>query len=129
MGVKVKDSMYCPRCQAPVAAQRNTHRARNAAAVVALPVTAGLSALGARYPEEWHCPRCGGAVIHQSSSPAGAKPRTVPWVDQLVQARRAQGEHTEQELAEYRDTLMRRYELGDYAPPGLFARVRQWLRE
>jgi hypothetical protein len=54
--------MYCVACERPVAAQKATHRFRNMAATVTLPATAFVSAL-AYTKGEWHCPRCGGAVV------------------------------------------------------------------
>src|SRR4051812_24833875 len=61
MGVKVRGSMYCEACNRPVAGQKGTHRFRNVAATVALPVTMGASAR-AYAAGQWHCPHCGGPV-------------------------------------------------------------------
>jgi len=61
VGQKVKGGMYCDRCDRPVAAVKNTHRIRNAAGVLALPATGGLSAAGMK-GERYLCPLCGGHV-------------------------------------------------------------------
>ena len=59
MGVKVKGGMYCPQCQAPVAAQKTGHGIRNAIATVTAPVGGVMFAA----VEGWHCPTCGGPVV------------------------------------------------------------------
>jgi ribosomal protein L7/L12 len=58
MAVKVKPGMYCERCQKPVAAQKQTHKARS---VLLGPVTYGA---GVKVGE-WHCPDCGGPVVSE----------------------------------------------------------------
>jgi len=50
--------MWCPRCQCHILAVKNTHPARNTAAVLAMPLTGGLSLAGAGV-SDWNCPSCG----------------------------------------------------------------------
>jgi len=70
VGQKIKGGMYCDRCDRPVAAVKNTHRIRNAAGVLALPATGGLSAAGMK-GERYMCPLCGGHVHGASGSRTG----------------------------------------------------------
>lgn len=59
MAVKVKPGMYCERCETPVAAQKQTHKARS---LLLGPLTYGAAVKVG----EWHCPVCGGPVIPAS---------------------------------------------------------------
>jgi hypothetical protein len=61
MGQKIGGDMYCDRCRCHVLGVKNTHPARNAAAVLAMPLTGGLSLAGAGV-SDYQCPNCGGPV-------------------------------------------------------------------
>jgi hypothetical protein len=68
--------MWCEGCQSPVAAQRSTHRLRNATSIGAAPLTGGLSLLGAR-SDDWCCPGCGGPVKRLPQTPSWLEERSV----------------------------------------------------
>jgi DNA-directed RNA polymerase subunit RPC12/RpoP len=62
MGQKYKGGMWCPYCQKPVLAVKNTHKLRNTLSIMALPATNVLSAGGIK-SEGYACPNCGGPAI------------------------------------------------------------------
>lgn len=55
--MKMKGGMYCPACERPVMAVKNTHRLRNTAAIVTAPVGFPFAKV-----EGYICPNCGGPV-------------------------------------------------------------------
>jgi ssDNA-binding Zn-finger/Zn-ribbon topoisomerase 1 len=87
MGVKVKGGMWCPNCGA-VAAQKSTHRFRNVAATLTLPLTGGASALGYA-AGGWMCTNCGGPVysLKQAEAAAEAQKPATPAETPEQQAR------------------------------------------
>ena len=74
MGQKVKGGMWCLACQKPVMGMKNTHRVRNAASTLALPVTApflGPLMRGGFKNEGYICPTCGGpACVRRVRKPS-----------------------------------------------------------
>jgi ssDNA-binding Zn-finger/Zn-ribbon topoisomerase 1 len=62
MGQKYKGGMYCPQCQKPVMAVKNTHKLRNTLSIMALPATNVLSGAAIK-SEGYICPNCGGPAI------------------------------------------------------------------
>ena len=62
MGQKIKGGQWCPTCERPVMAVKNTHRARNAIAAGNAVATAGFSLLFAK-SEPYICPTCGGSTL------------------------------------------------------------------
>lgn len=68
MAVKVKPGMHCERCDKPVAAQKQTHKARS---ILTTPL---IGAAGWKVGE-WHCPECGGPVVAEWQAERRARKR------------------------------------------------------
>ena len=62
MGQKVKGGQWCPTCERPVMAVKNTHKVRNMLAVGNVVGTGGFSLLLAK-SERYICPTCGGPTM------------------------------------------------------------------